>query len=145
MCLADFFPQYLFSLTIRDGRCYLRQSQKVDTGTASPMNVAVYEVTSSSLSPIIIDPRNRLPGINHGNVGKDGVSSSTDTGAGQMSRGRQARPANRAQQAEKEIMTMLSTVKEFIAVGLNNSCAVYQVNRSLPKQPQPDPSKWTNE
>ncbi|OQV14307.1 hypothetical protein BV898_11542 [Hypsibius exemplaris] len=120
---------YLFSLTNRNGRCYLRESQKVDTGAANPMNASVYEVTSSSLAPIVIDPRTRLPSISHS------AGEQPPTRGGRLV----VNAVSQMQQAEKEIMRMLSTVKELVAVGLDNTCSVYQISRALPKQAQPDP------
>ncbi|GAU92686.1 hypothetical protein RvY_04735 [Ramazzottius varieornatus] len=117
---------YLFSLTIHNGRCYLRESQKLETGTAAPMNVAVYEITSSSLSPVAVDS----PGLRLNRK----LPTAKPSSSGGQPEPRAMPPLTH--RLSTEVRTMLDTSRELVAIGLDNSSSIYQINRSLPKPTQ---------
>ncbi|XP_055337699.1 prolactin regulatory element-binding protein-like [Paramacrobiotus metropolitanus] len=118
---------YLFSLTNRNGKTFLRQSQKVDVGSGCPRNIAVYEITSSSRSPIVLDPRPRLLEARNKS---DGVEEKTQPGGSQL---RSGAVLTKAERVEKEMRLLLDNARELIAVGMDNLCGIYQVQRSLCK------------
>lgn len=97
------------------------------------MNAAVYEIRSSSRSPVVIDPRPRILQSKTpagGSSGQTGPPQAYPSGNAPPPK---AKGLTKTERLEKEMRLLFDNARELIAVGLNNSCAIYQVQRSLCK------------
>lgn len=100
------------------------------------MNAAVYEIHSSSRSPIVLEPK---CAVVHASQSATNPSSQPPQSALPINL---SKTAKKNERVEKDMRFLLDNSRELVAIGLNNTCALYQVERSLGKAIQQENGKY---